>query len=75
MTRKRYTKPAVLSDRALTIPETARRLSVHRATVYRMLDEGELIGCVIRGMRRVLESSVNARLLATPCDTEQQQTS
>ena len=48
----------------LTIPETARRLSVSRTTVYRLIADGELdhtdVGRKGFPRARVVETSLNA---------------
>ena len=49
-----------MTKRLLTIAEAALILKCSRRTTYRLLSEGLLEGCKIRGGTRVTERSVNA---------------
>jgi excisionase family DNA binding protein len=46
--------------RLLTIPEVVDLLKVSRWTVYRLMQERELVGVKVRGGRRITEASVAA---------------
>jgi excisionase family DNA binding protein len=46
--------------RLLTIPEVGDLLKVSRWTVYRLMQERELVGVKVRGGRRITEASVSA---------------
>lgn len=52
----------LVPDKLRSIPEVQERLGVSRATVYRMLAEGELVPIKVRGGTRVLESSIESFL-------------
>lgn len=45
-------------DALASIDETCRRLSIHRATVYRLIEAGELEAVKIGAARRVRVSSI-----------------
>jgi excisionase family DNA binding protein len=47
-----------LVDRLLTVAETAERLAVSRATIYRLFDDGELAPIRIRSDIRVAPEDV-----------------
>jgi excisionase family DNA binding protein len=46
------------TNRLLTISQTAERLAISRATVYRLLDERELTRIRIRSHTRISEADV-----------------
>ena len=46
----------------LTIPEAADALRVSRATVYRIIDDGDLQSIMVRGVMRVRLSALNRYL-------------
>jgi excisionase family DNA binding protein len=48
-----------MKDRLLRPDQAAERLNVSTRSVYRLLAEGQLTGCKIRGCLRVRESSVD----------------
>jgi excisionase family DNA binding protein len=50
--------------RLLTIPEVVELLKVSRWTVYRLMQERELVGVKVRGGRRITEASVSAYVAA-----------
>jgi excisionase family DNA binding protein len=47
-----------MKDRLIRPDQTAQKLNVSTRTIYRLLAEGQLTGCKIRGCLRVRESSV-----------------
>lgn len=49
-----------MTEELLTIPETAARLKVSRATVYKMLDRGDIRAVKFGRCRRVLATSIDA---------------
>ena len=51
-----------LSRRAYSVPETAAMLGVHPATVYRLINAGELASLLAGGCRRIPDVALNALL-------------
>jgi excisionase family DNA binding protein len=54
-----FSAPGRTAGRLLTIGETAERLNVSRATVYRLLDEHELPRIRVRAHVRIAERDVD----------------
>ena len=53
----------------LTVPETATRLRVHRATVYRLIHDGKLRLTKVRGSSFVKEAEIERYLRAAERNT------
>ncbi len=68
-TRARMPGPEPKVRRMMRIDQVADALQVHRSTVYRMLDDGQLEGKPIRGARRVFADSLEAYQAREDSDT------